>query len=244
MALAVHAKNATRNQTHDPSRYGSRRKDFQNGRGIHRRGGAHGRRTQGRAAQGLASGRSGRRGDQCAARPRQGRSEHGRGRDLRLRQPGRRAGDQRRAQRHSRLAPAPACARHQRRPPMRLLAAGAAFRCAGRDERRDGCRDRNGRRKHDARADGFVGGAAGAERLRHLYEPGDRQEISERPVLPVHGRGDDGREVQALEGHARRVRLSEPPEGDRGDAGRTLRGRNRAARGYARRWLEGEAHGR
>ena len=74
-----------------------------------------------------------------ARRHRPGR---GRGRDPRLRQPGRRAGQQRGAQRGAGLEAARIGAGHLGRPAMRLLAAGAAFRGAGRDVGQHGRGDR------------------------------------------------------------------------------------------------------
>ena len=64
---------------------------------------------------------------------------------------------------------------HLDRPPVRLVAAGAAFRGAGRDVRRHGRRDRRRRGVDDARADGPRLVAAGQERLWPLQEPGHRE---------------------------------------------------------------------
>ncbi len=103
---------------------------------------------------GLASGRSRRRGAQQPHRPHRRRSGPGRGRDHGLRRPGRRAG--------APTSPAARCwpraarerAGHQRRPPVRLLAAGPALRRPGGDERHAGHRHRRRRREHDPRAHG------------------------------------------------------------------------------------------
>ncbi|MEJ0040932.1 MAG: hypothetical protein WDM81_01295 [Rhizomicrobium sp.] len=73
------------------------------------------------------------------------------------------AGNQRRAQCGDGLAPARACAGHLGRPPVRLVAAVAAFRGAGGDVGLDGRGDRDGHREHDARADGRFRRAADAE---------------------------------------------------------------------------------
>ena len=67
---------------------------------------------------------------------------------------GRRAVQQRRPQRDHGLETAGERARHLDRPAVRLLAAGAAFRGAGRDVRHHGLRDRRRRRIDDAGADG------------------------------------------------------------------------------------------
>ena len=79
---------------------------------------------------------------------------------------------------------------------MRLVAAGAAFRGAGRDVRHHGYRDRGRRGIDDAGADGPRLAAARQERLWALQEPGHREEVSEHRVQPVHRRGNDGGEVR------------------------------------------------
>ena len=86
----------------------------------------------------------------------------GGGRDPRLRQPGRRAGHQRGAQRGAGVEAARIGAGHLGRPAVRLLAAGAALRGAGGDVRQHGRGDRRRRREHDARADVHAQRAAGA----------------------------------------------------------------------------------
>ena len=43
-------------------------------------------------------------------------------------------------------------------------------------------------------------------------EPAHAGALSQHPVQPVHGRRDDGREVQPDQGSARRVRLRQPPD--------------------------------
>ena len=128
------------------------------------------------------------------------RSRPDRRRDHGLRDAGRRAVQQRRAQRRDGLEAAGERARHLDRPPVRLVAAGAAFRGAGRDVRHDGHRDRRRRGIDDAGADGPGLAAAGQERLWPLQEPGHREAISEHRVQPVHRRGNDGGEIRPLQG--------------------------------------------
>ena len=72
--------------------------------------------------------------------------------------------------------------------------------------------------------------------------PGIEAQISEHRVQPVHRRRDDGREVRPVEGRARRIRLQQPPARDRGDPGRPLQGRDRAARDHPRRRQRGHPH--
>ena len=158
--------------------------------------------------------------------------------------PGRRAGIQRRAQRRARFQAARKRAGHQRGPAMRLLAAGAALRSAGRDERIDGLRDRGRRGKHEPRAHGAFGRAANEERLRHLQEPAARRKISRHPVQPIHGRRDDGEEIRPDPRRARRVRLSQPQKGHRGDASRRLQGRDPAGGSDTAGRRQGDAHRR
>ena len=127
---------------------------------------------------------------------------------------------------------------HLDRPPVRLVAAGAAFRGAGGDVRHDGHRDRRRRGIDDAGADGPRLAAAGQERLWPLQEPGHREEISEHHVQPVHRRGNDGGEIRPLQGRARRIFLQQPPARDRRDAGRQVQGRDRSAADHPRRRLD------
>ena len=132
------------------------------------------------------------------------RSRPDRGRHHGLRHAGRRAVQQHRPQRHHGLEAAGERARHLGRPPVRLVAAGAAFRGAGRDGRHHGHRDRRRRGIDDAGADGPCLAAPRQERFWPLQEPGHRAEISEHRVQPVHRRGNDGGEIRPLQGRARR----------------------------------------
>ncbi len=101
-----------------------------------------------------------------------------------------------------------------------------------------GHRDRGRRGIDDPRADGPRLAASRQERLRPLQEPGHRAAISEHRVQPVHRRGDDGGEIRALEGRARRIFLQQPPARDRGDPGRPFQERDRAGADHPRRRLD------
>ena len=206
---------------------------------LHRRRRAHGRGPQSGPAVRLASGRSRRQGSRCAGGAHACRPGADRRRHHGLRQPGRRAGRQRRAQRSARLEAAGERAGHERRPAVRLVAAGAALRRAGGDVRRDGRGDRRRRREHEPRADGPVLAAAGEERLRHAEEPEDGGALSRHPVQPVHGRRDDGEEVRPVEGRARRVRVQQPSARHRRHAERRVREGSAADRDHAAGRQEG-----
>ncbi len=155
-----------------------------------------------------------------------------------LRDAGRRTVQQHRPQRRDGLEASRERARHLGRPPVRLVAAGAAFRGAGRDGRLDGHRDRRRRGIDDAGADGPRLAAPRQERLWPLQEPGHREEISEHHVQPVHRRGNDGGEIRSLQGPARRLFLRQPPARDCRDAGRQVQGRDRSAADHPRRQLD------
>ena len=208
---------------------------------LHRRGRAHGRGSQSRPAVRLASGRSRRQGSRCIGGAHARRPGADRRRDHGLRQPGRPAGRQRRAQRHPGFEAAGERAGHERRPAVRLVATGAALRRAGRDVGRDGRGDRRGRGKHEPRADGLVLAAAGEERLRHAEEPEDGRALSRHPVQPVHGRRDAGEEVRPDERRARRVRIQQSSARDRRHQGRRVRSRSAADRDHAARRPQGTA---
>ena len=119
--------------------------------------------------------------------------------------------------------------RAPRRPPMRIVAAGAAFRRPGGDVRHHGHRDRLGRRSMTRVPMGLLV-AAGQEGLRPVEEPEHRGALSEHPVQPVHRRRDDGGEVRPDQGPARRVRLS------RATSARSRRPRPASSRTRSCRW--------
>ena len=131
-----------------------------------------------------------------------------------------------------------------RRPPVRLLAAGAAVRRAGGDERHAGHRHRLGRREHDPRADGPLGGAAGAGRHGQPEEPADGGSLPQHPVQPVRRRRDGRREVQPDQGPDRRVRLRHHPARHRGDPRRRVQGRDHPDQDQGRRGRREPAHRR
>ena len=155
----------------------------------------------------MASGRSRRVRAGLAGRAFRGRPRPDRGRHHGLRDAGRRAIQQHRAQCDHGVEIAGKRARHLGRPAMRLVAAGAAFRGAGGDVGDHGCGDRGGRRGHDTGADGACVVTAGQERLRPLQEPEHREALSQHRVQPVHRRGNDGGEIRPLQ---RRTRSSTP----------------------------------
>ena len=122
----------------------------------HRRRRPHRRRQAQRKAVGLAPGRPRWRGAQAARRAQPARSRAHRRRDHGLRDAGGQPGPEHRPQRRARRRLPRVGARHLRRPPVRLVAAGRALRCPGRDRRRLRHRDRGRRGGHDHHADGRV----------------------------------------------------------------------------------------
>ena len=149
-----------------------------------------------------------------------------------------RAGDQRGAQRRAGVEPARIGARHVDRPAMRLVAAGAALRGAGRDVGQHGRGDRRRRRKHDARADVLAQRAGGQGGPGHLHEPGDASALPGRRVQPVHRRRDDREAPWPLAGtRSTAYALREPPARHRRQPRRPLRRRDRAGRDPAGRRL-------
>ena len=175
----------------------------------------------------------------CAGRAHARRSGADRRRDHGLRQPGRRAGRQRRAQCGAVLEAAGERAGHERRPAVRLVATGAALRRAGGDVGRDGRGDRRGRREHEPRADGLVVAAAGEERLRHAERARRwRRAIPSMQFSQFMGAEMMAEKYELTKDAARRVRLQQSSARDRRHQGRRVRGRSPAARDHAARRRE------
>ena len=154
-----------------------------------------------------------------------GRRDHG------LRAAGRRAERLHRPHGGAGLEAAAGRAGRDHRPAMRFVAAGAAFRRPGGDVRHDGLRHRRGRGKHVAHSDGGAAQGLQGSRAGALHEPDDPRALPRARVQPVHGRGDDGREVQAVQGRARPLLAAEPSARHGGHAGRRVHGRDRAGGG-------------
>ena len=152
-----------------------------------------------------------------------------RGRDHGLRDAGRRAGHQHRPQRRARGRLPGEHGRHDRRPPVRLVAAGRALRGAGGDGRRVRRRDRRRGREHDAGADGRVGRR---RQVRLPVRPDDDRPLPQ-PRSAGHLGRDDLREVGHQPRGERRVRGAVAPRAPRrppkrvGSSGRSCRSRSR-----------------
>ena len=163
------------------------------------------------------------------------RSRRHRRRDRRLRRTSRRAGLSHRPQHGAGFEASRQRPRRHHRPPVRKLAAVGSFRRAGRDERNAGHGHRSGRREHDARADGHAGHPADAGGHRHRPVAAvDQGPLRRQRLHAVPRRRDDGEEVRLYARGARRFRARKPPQGGCGDAGRSVRGRDRAAAGQRR----------
>jgi hypothetical protein len=163
----------------------------------------------------MAPRRPGRPGARRAGGALRHRPRRGRRRPHGLRGAGRRTGHERGAQRCAGVLLARVGARHFHRPPVRVVAAGAPLRRAGRAERQHGRGDRRGRREHDAGPDVHARRASPQERARFLHEPRPPGALPGRGVQPVRRRRDDGHEAPNLQGRTRRVRVPESPEGGR-----------------------------
>ena len=160
------------------------------------------------------------RGDRARGHRRGG----GRGRDRGLRLAVRRAGPERRAQRVAAGGPADRDAGHDRRPPVRLGAAGRQLR--RRPDRRGRARrdDRLGRRAHGPPA--VRGGDADPAGVRRGVHAGAAGQAQHR--RPGPGRGDDRRPVGDPPLGARRARRALAPARPPGDRGGPLRARDGA----------------
>ena len=139
---------------------------------------------------------------------------------------------QRRPQRGAGLEAARKRAGTYRRPPVRLVAAGAALRRAGGDVRHDGLRHRRRRREHDARADGRCRAICRPRTgFGTLHEPG----ACESAIPSIQFSQFIGAEMMAEkygshQGRARRVsRCRATSARIAATAGRRLQGRDRAA---------------
>ena len=201
------------------------------GRSLYRRRRPHRRRQTRRPAFGLASGRPGRAGHRRAARAQPRRPGAGRRRDHGLRAPGRRAERLHRPHGGPGLEAAAGRAGRDHRPAMRFVAAGGALRRPGGDVRHDGLRHRRGRGKHVAHSDDGAAQGLQGSRTGALHEPHDPRALPRSRVQPVHGRGNDGREVPAVQGRARLLLPPEPSARRGGHAGRRVHGRDRAGGG-------------
>ena len=158
-------------------------------------------------------------------------------RDRRLRRPDRRAGIPHRPQHGDGLQAPRQRPRRLDRPPVRKLSAVGSLRRPGGDERDAGPGHCGGRRKHDARADGDADHPADAGGHRHRPMAAiDQGPLRGQRLHPVSRRRNDGEEIRVRPRGARRFRARKPPQGRRGDAGRSLRRGDRAAarqRGHA-----------
>ena len=140
----------------------------------------------------------------------QGRPRAGGRRDHGLRAAGRRAERLHRPHGGAGLEAAASRAGSDHRPAMRFVSAGAAFRRPGGDVRHDGLRHRRGRGKHVAHSDGGAAQGLQGSGAGPLHEPDDPRALPRPRVQPVHGRGNDGREVPALQGRTRPLLAAEP----------------------------------
>ncbi len=173
--------------------------------------------------------------DLGAARPqRPGRAHRhrpgrDRRRDRRLRRAGRRAGVPHRPQHGDGLQASRQRSGRVDRSPMRKLAAIGPLRRPGGDERNAGHGHRRGRREHDAGADGNADHPADAGGHRHRSLAAvDQGSLRRQRLHPVPRRRDDGEEVRLLARGTRCVRARKSPQGCRRDAGRCVRGGDRA----------------
>ena len=166
-------------------------------------------------------------GDRAARRSRTRtghRSRARRRRHLGLRQPGRRADLRHRPHRGAVRRLAGVRARHHRRPPVRLVAAGDPLRRRGRGRGPLRPRRRRWRRVDVARADGL-----GVRRRRHPDRRRLRGAVRPRHPQPGHRRRDDRRALGPLphagstSSRSSRTRRRRPPSTRDGSATRSSR---------------------
>ena len=202
-----------------------------NARGSDHRRRPHARWEAQRRSLGLASRRPGGRDAQGARRAQQPRSRADRRRHHGLRDAGRRPGPQRRAQRRPGGRVPRDRARHDRRPPVRLLAAGVPLRRPGRHGRRLRHRHRVGCRGDEPGADGRLDRAGRRLSVRCGGQPLHRRRVDPRPAgpgRPGHLGRDHRQRVGPQPGRPRRVRRPVPGAGPAGDRRGPIRQRDRA----------------
>ena len=174
----------------------------------HRRRRPHGRREAQRQASQLARCRSGVRSSEGGGGAQPARPGPGRRRDHGMRDAGGRAVAQHRSQRRAGRRLARVGAGYHRRPPVRVVTAGGAFRrprCHRRGLRH---RDRRRRGVDDEDADGLLGRARARVPLRAAHDAALHRD---RAARSGHRRRDDRRPVGHLARRTGRLLGPEPP---------------------------------